>query len=274
MGEAEKMQEFGIIDFHTHLFPDRIAEGALKKISGEIGLDGGALYSDATAGGTERVLSPLGIKRAVVCNIAVSPEREEAVNDFAISLLKNPFFIPLGSIHPKSKNKGGEAERLYAAGIKGVKLHPDFMKVPLSDEGYGEIFSLLSRLGMFLLIHSGYNPFRKERALSSPEKIAKIKDKYGSLKIVAAHLGGFGMAERALFSLSGSGVYLDTSLSSLRGSESLYNIIEAFGEDYVLFGTDTPWSSPARELDFIKKSPLSDSRKEKILRSNALKLIL
>lgn len=268
------MQESGIIDFHTHLFPDRIAEGALKKISEQIGLSCGSLYSDATASGTERVLSPLGIKRAVVCNIAVSPEREEAVNDFAISLLKNPFFIPLGSIHPKSRNKEKEADRLLKAGIKGVKIHPDFMQTPLSDSGYGDVFSLMAERGMFVLFHSGYNPFREERALSSPEKIAKIKEKYDSLKIVAAHLGGFGMAERALCALSGSGVYIDSSLSSFRSGESVYNIIEAFGEDYIIFGSDTPWASPERELEFIENLPISDSQRRKILLSNALKLIL
>ena len=267
------MQESGIIDFHTHLFPDRIAEGALKKISEQIGLSCGSLYSDATASGTERVLSPLGIKRAVVCNIAVSPEREGAVNDFAISLLKNPFFIPLGSIHPKSRNKEKEADRLLKAGIKGVKIHPDFMKTPLSDSGYGDIFSLMAERGMFVLFHSGYNPFREERVLSSPEKIAKIKEKYDSLKIVAAHLGGFGMAERSVKALSGSGVYLDTSLSALSG-ENLYNIIEAFGEDYILFGSDTPWSNPRRELSFIQNLPVSEGAKRKILCFNALKLIL
>ena len=268
------MKEEGIIDFHIHLFPDRIAAGALKKISRQIGLGTDRLFSDATAEGTERALSPLGIDRAAVCNIAVTPEREESVNSFAISLLKNPFFIPLGSIHPKSKNKEKEIERLSSAGIKGVKLHPDFMSTPLSDEGYGEIFSLLSEAGMLALIHSGNNPFREERALSTPEKIAKIKERFPTLTLVAAHLGGFGMAERSLRALSGGGVYLDTSLSSLREGEYLYNIIEAFGEDYILFGSDTPWSNPEREVQFVKNLPISDEKKDKILRSNALKLIL
>lgn len=262
-----------IIDFHTHIFPDTLAARALSKISVQIGLSSGELYSDATALGTEKVLSKLGIDRAAVCNIAVTPEREGAVNSFAISLLKNPFFIPLGSVHPKSKNKENEIERLWISGIKGVKLHPDFMETPLSDEGYGEIFSLLSERGMFALIHSGNNPFREEAALSTPEKIAKIREKFDTLTIVAAHLGGFGMAERSVKALSGSGVYLDTSLSALSG-ENLYNIIEAFGEDYILFGSDTPWSNPRRELSFIQNLPVSEGAKRKILCFNALKLIL
>ncbi len=262
-----------IIDFHTHIFPDALAERALSKIRGQIGLSSGALYSDATASGTEKVLSKLGIDRAAVCNIAVTPEREEAVNSFAISLTRNPFFIPLGSVHPKSKNKEKEIDRLRTAGIKGVKLHPDFMATPLSDGGYGEIFSLLSEREMFALIHSGNNPFREERSLSTPEKIAKIKEKFDTLTIVAAHLGGFGMAERSVSSLAGSGVYLDTSLSAL-SEENLYNIIEAFREDYILFGSDTPWSNPKRELSFIQNLPISEGAKRKILYFNALKLIL
>ncbi len=45
-----------------------------------------ALSTDATAEGTERILSKMGISRAVVCNIATNPAREGRVNDFAISL--------------------------------------------------------------------------------------------------------------------------------------------------------------------------------------------
>ena len=268
------MKREGIIDFHLHLFPERIACGAIRKISEEIGMDAECLSSDATAVGTERVLSPLGIERAVVCNIAVSPDREEAVNSFALSLAHSRFFVPLGSLHPKSKNKEREIERLLLSGIKGIKLHPDFMKTPLSHSGYGEIFSLAERLGLFVLIHTGYNPFKEERALSTPEKIAKIKEKFDRLTLIAAHLGGFGMAERSFKALYGSGVYLDTSLSSLREEESLYNVMEAFGEDYILFGSDTPWSNPERELSFIENLPISETAREKILRENALRLIL
>ena len=264
-----------IIDFHVHLFPDRLAERALIKICNEIKLDRKNLHTKATADSTKKCLLPLGIKKAVVTNISVSADRERRVNDFAISLLDDSFFSPLGSVHPKSENIEKELLRLAESGIKGIKLHPDFMGLDLHSPLWDRIFRSAEELGLFVLLHSGYNPFADDAAYSTPEGILKIHEKHEKLKIIAAHLGGYGMAKRTLRTLVGTQVYLDTSLSYFRERESdlVYEILSTHSENRILFGSDSPWSSARAELEFIKKAPIEKERMQKILYKNAERVL-
>ena len=233
-------------------------------------------HTDGTAGGSEALLRPVGIDRAVVCNIATNAKQEPKVNGFAISLLeKGDFFSPLGSIHPDSEAKEEELDRLLAAGINGVKLHPDYVRVELTDPRYDEIFSLLSERGMFTVVHTGFDPVSPDKIHATPEMLLKTVEKYKNLKLIAAHMGGFMQSEKVLELLVGTNIYFDTSLSSIRASEheNLYKILDTHDENRILFGTDTPWTDPAAEIAFIENAPISDEKREKIFYKNAKKLL-
>ena len=70
-----------IIDFHTHCFPDALAEKALGKLSAIGNLP---THSDGTAAGTLAKMDACGIDRAVVLNIATNDRQTANVNRFAI----------------------------------------------------------------------------------------------------------------------------------------------------------------------------------------------
>ncbi len=266
-----------IIDFHTHNFPDSLAPKAMASLVVNCAANPDIIpHTDGTAAGAERLLSASGIDKAVVCNIATNPRQENKVNSYAISLLESDFFIPLGSLHPDSENKREELSRLREAGIKGIKLHPDYVGIELCDERYDEIFTLLCEFSMFCVVHAGYDPISPEKIHATPEMFRAVIDKYPDLKLVAAHMGGFAKAEGVIKHLVGTNIYLDTSLSSLRAGEKelLYRILSEHKEDRLLFGTDTPWTEPQREIEFIKNAPISDEKKEKIFYKNALSLLL
>ena len=265
-----------IIDFHTHNFPDALAPKAMAALKQNCADNPDIVaHTDGTAADAQKKLSAAGVDHAVVCNIATNARQEEKVNSYAISLVNSDFFIPLGSLHPDSENKRAELKRLSDAGIKGIKLHPDYVGIELSDTRYDEIFSLLCEYDMFCVVHAGYDPISPEKVHATPEMFRAVIDKYPDLKLVAAHMGGFAKAEGVLEHLVGTNVYIDTSLSSLRGYEKelLYKILSEHREDRLLFGTDTPWTEAAEEIEFIKNAPISEERKEKIFYKNALKLL-
>lgn len=265
-----------IIDFHTHNFPDSLAPKAMAALlSTDLSKTGIVAHTDGTAGEAKELLRAAGIDRAVVCNIATNTRQESKVNDYAISLKGSDFFCPLGSIHPYSEYKDLELCRLAEAGIKGIKLHPDYAGVLLSDSGYDEIFSLLSAFGFFVVVHAGYDPISPEKVHATPEMFRRIAEKYPSLRLVAAHMGGFNRAEEVYSTLVGTNVYIDTSLSSLRRGEreTLYKILGEHREDRILFGTDTPWANPKAELDFVLNAPIDEQRRTKILSENAKELL-
>jgi len=61
-----------IIDFHTHAFPDNIAERAIQKL--EIKSKAKA-YLNGTIDDLLRSMDKNGITRSVLCNIATRPEQ-------------------------------------------------------------------------------------------------------------------------------------------------------------------------------------------------------
>ena len=59
-----------VIDFHTHCFPDKIAERAIGKLSYVSG--GLKYYSDGTVDGLKKNMAAENVDAAVVLNIATN----------------------------------------------------------------------------------------------------------------------------------------------------------------------------------------------------------
>ena len=105
-------------------------------------------------------------------------------------------------------------------------------------------------------------------------------------------MGGWKCWQEAKELLPETGIYLDTAfalgemqpapdayrwkkedLQLLREDEFL-GLLEAFGTDRVLFGTDSPWADPETEVRKIKSLPLSRTEISRILVDNAERLLL
>lgn len=267
-----------IIDFHAHCFPDALAPRALQSLQ-ETRTEANLSEPPQTNGtslDTEKVLRGAGIDGAVICNIATNERQLKNVNSFAISLKTvSVFFFPLGSLHPDSAENESELDRLSAAGIRGVKLHPDYVKIPITDARFDAVFSLLEERGFFAVIHAGYDPISPNLQHATPKMISKVVKNHPNLKLVAAHTGGFKMSGEVLSELVGSTVYIDTSLSSEREDEwnNLHKIIKEHDSSRILFGTDTPWSNAKREVAFIENAPIRAALREKIFSENAKALL-
>ncbi len=265
-----------ILDFHTHCFPDALAPRAIEVLTKNCAAFGLVPNTDGTASGARRLLSHAGIDGAVVCNIATNERQETNVNSFAIAMQeKKDFFFPLGSLHPDSQRKEAELDRLAAAGIRGIKIHPDYVGIPISDPRFDEIFSLLEERGMFVVAHTGVDPISPDLVHATPKMLAEIIRRHPRLTLIAAHMGGYTLSREVLDTLVGTRIYLDTSLCARRVEEwdTLRQILKEHDSDRILFASDTPWSDPAAELAFILGSPLSEKTKEKILSGNALRLL-
>ena len=266
-----------IIDFHTHSFPDSLAPRAMESLKKTFSGGGFVkVQTDGTAKDAKRVLQQNGIDRAVVCNIATNAHQESKVNDFAIELAKTePFFAPLGSIHPDSEQMESELARLAEAGIKGIKLHPDYVGVFISDPRFDRIFSLLEERKMFCVMHTGYDPISPDLIHATPEMLADLIERHPKLTLIAAHMGGYAQAAGVVEHLLGKNIYFDTSLCHLRTGERdlLLRILREHPEDRLLFATDTPWGNPAKELRFLESAQLPAERMQRILYQNALELL-
>lgn len=265
-----------IIDFHTHCFPDKLAPRALDSLKSHAMENDIFPCTDGTQSGTESYIASVGVDYAVICNIATNARQQYNVNSFAIQLAEtSKTLIPLGSLHPEGEDKHGELSRLAAAGIRGIKIHPDYVNIEIDDPSYDEIFSLCSEYDFFVVTHAGLDPVSPEHIHASPEAILSVIKRYPKLKLVAAHMGGFACSAGVLEHLVGKNIWLDTSLSSHRPDEreGLIRILKEHDPDKLLFATDTPWALTSRELEFIFSAGLGDALTEKILYQNALALL-
>lgn len=264
------------IDFHTHAFPDALAPRAMEALLKNCAADASITpHTNGTAGDAQAHLLAAGIDRALVCNIATNARQEKNVNSFAISLSESDFFFPLGSVHPESEQIEAELDRLVAAGIRGIKLHPDYVHIPFDDARFAPILDGAAARGLFVVVHAGLDPISPDFIHCTPKMLSAVLARHQGLTLIAAHMGGFHMAAEVLAELVGKDIYLDTSLCSLREGEKplLHRILREHRADRLLFATDTPWSDPCAEIAFLEGAGLEAARLHAIFEGNAERLL-
>ena len=119
-----------IIDFHTHAFPDDLAE---KAVSG-LGYDSKLKPSyDGTIDGLLKSMDEAGIEKSVVLNIATKPSQAENIINWCLKV-RSERIIPFASIHPDNGNFPVIISRIKNEGIRGIKLHPMYQDFYADEE--------------------------------------------------------------------------------------------------------------------------------------------
>lgn len=259
-----------IIDFHIHVFPDKIALSAIETLSTRSNIPA---YTNGTIKDTLGKMKRDGVDVAVVQSIATNVKQTENVNNFAIQLNSNDNFIAFGSVHPHCDYKK-ELDRLADAGIKGIKLHPDYQDFYIDDPEMQPIYEYILKKGFILLFHTGLDAGLPEPVHATPERIMNIMGLISGEKVCLAHMGGFAMHEQVQDLLIGRDIYIDTScVSEFLGVDILINLIKAHRRDRVLFATDSPWTPIDGALATINGLDIDNEYKEMILGSNAQRLL-
>lgn len=259
-----------LIDFHTHCFPDKIAQKAVDKLSFASG--GLTPNTNGSLSGLKSLMSAQGVDKAVVLNIATNAHQQKSVNDFAAEINKGDI-ISFGSVFPESPDCLDELERIKSLGLKGVKLHPDYQGFSVDDEKMKPIYQKISRLGLITVFHAGFDYGFPPPYGATPDKMARAL-KWFSSPVIAAHWGGIDCEAGVLEHLSGKDIYFDTSFGY--GSMPKYfaqKIIDTHGADKILFGTDCPWHTAEMELKLLKTLEISSEDMEKITHLNAERLL-
>ena len=260
------------IDIHTHAFHPKIAYKAVDHLNN--------FYNVACAGdGTiDHLLARekhAGVDKCVVLCAATAPAQVIPANNYAMSLQKaHAEVIGFGTLHPGYANWEAELQRIKAAGLRGLKLHPDFQGFWLNDPRLLPIFEAAQKDFIFE-IHIGDN-ISPEKNPSCPYKLAAILDAFPGLTIIAAHLGGYRMWEHAMKVLGGrrrENLWFDTSsVTPFVTPEELRALLAAFPQERLLFGTDWPLYDPEEELGRLQRmAGLDDARLEAVM-SNAERL--
>ena len=261
--DKEIYGKYEIIDAHSHIFPEKIAENATVNIGHFYGIP----MSDC--GISDKLIesgNKIGVSHYLVCSVATTPHQVNSINHFiAEECEKHPSFIGLGAAHPDSENLEGDIEQIISLGLKGVKLHPDFQKFNADSPEAFKIYELIEdRLP--LMIHCGDNRYD----YSAPQRIANIHKNFPKLKIQAAHLGGYQRWEEAISCLKGlENVWFDISSSlAFISSETAVKMIRSYGIEKCFFGSDFPMWSHEDELERFLALGFSEEENRMILAEN------
>ena len=260
-----------LIDFHTHAFPERIAARAIGKLSVESG--GLVPQTDGTLASLKAEMARDGVDISVVHSIATNVRQQHSVNDFAIEMDRDPAIVAFGSIHPDAPDALEELERIAAAGLKGVKLHPEYQQFYVDDEKMKPIYRKISQLGLVTLFHAGFDCGFPPPYHCMPEHLLRALRWFDS-PVVAAHWGGAACGPQVLETLCAEPLYFDLSFGyAFMARPTAQAILDKHGPDKLLFGSDMPWHRPEWELRLLKTLDLSEEDREKILFRNAQALL-
>ena len=256
-----------IIDFHAHIYPDKLAVRGRQSICDFYGLE----YH--CTGSADVLLNEgklAGISEFLLLPVAVKPEHVQSINEFtAKEISEHKEFHGLGCVHADMDNILSEVERIKALGLKGVKIHPDTQRFAIDDK---RLYPMYDALGddMLLVVHCGDPRYDYSR----PERLKKVLDDFPKLRTVGAHLGGWSMFDEAFEYLKDTRCYVDiSSCIMFIGVEETKKYICKYGAERILFGTDFPLWNPVREVERFMSLDLSDIDREKIAHLNAQRLL-
>ena len=211
-----------------------------------------------------------GISKSLVCSCATTEHQVSSINDmFYAESLAHKEFVCLGTLHPAMDNPYAEIDKIVKYNLKGIKLHPDFQKFNIDDERMIDVYKYIAKCKLPVLFHTGDDRYD----YSSPKRLRRVVDKVPDLKCTAAHLGGYRKWDEAKKYLVHENVYVDTcsSLYFLPKEMSL-ELLDIYGEDKVLFGTDFPMQNATDELKLVESLNLSEEFKEKLFYKNFISL--
>ncbi len=261
------------IDFHTHIFPDKIAKQAVEALARESGE-----YQPHTDGTLSALLASMdtaGISASLVASIATRPAQSLAILEFSKEI-KSDRIYPLISFHPS--NDPDDVEDLFGQaqreGIYGVKLHPMYQGFSIDGKHMYGFYELMASFGFFVMFHTGFDVAFPGNTQAEIEKVRKIANWFKDLTIVCTHVGGWRQWDRIPLLRGCENVYTETSMTMPEMDDDRFiSLISQFDENRVLFGSDSPWTSQSEMLERTLRLNISDERKEKMLFSNAARML-
>ncbi|MBR1442561.1 MAG: amidohydrolase [Firmicutes bacterium] len=254
------MNEFEIIDFHTHPFIEK---------------EYNFCFYDDTVNSTEDFVKDMnesGISK--FCGSVIKRKDIEdfaeirKMNDEAVKLrdMLGDKYIPGIHIHPKFLEESiKEMNRMKEKGVKLIgELVPYLMGWDsYYDESMTEIYKEAQKLGYVISIHTKYEESMENAVKNFPE-ITFVAAHPGDRKVLDEHIERMKKYENYYLDLSGTGMFRYGMVRKL---------VKSVGSERLLFGTDYPICNPHMYVQAVIFEKISDRDKENIFSGTAKKLL-
>lgn len=260
----------GIIDFHTHAFADAIAARAITSLeqSGNI-----TAFHNGTIAGLLRSMDRAAISASVICSIATRPQQYQPILDWS-KAIRSERIIPLPSLHPADPLAIERLQEIHALGFIGIKLHPYYQDFFLDDQQLLPLYRAAAKLGLLVVVHTGFDIAYPRIRRCDPCRVINILETLPELRLITTHLGGWDDWEEVRTRLIGRPVYMELSLAlDFLEPELVRRLLLAHPTEYLLFGSDAPWSDQQASLDKLRQLELPSQVFAAITEENAARLL-
>ncbi|MCL1880068.1 MAG: amidohydrolase [Actinomycetia bacterium] len=252
-----------IVDAHSHIYPDPIAQKAAANVGEFYGVE---MASDGRVSSYLKQREAAGIRYSIAYSVALKPDNVVRINDFiAKAAATDPTLIGFAAMHQDCESLAAEVERCIAMGLKGFKIHPDSQRVNVDDPRLMRLYELIEgRLP--ITVHAG--DYRYD--YSHPRRIREVLHAFPQLTMNAAHFGGWSIYDLAVEYLEDERCFMDLSSAAVwLGRRRTRELIELYGPERILFGSDSPMFDPQDELERFFANELDARSSELILHRNA-----
>ncbi|NLF37153.1 MAG: amidohydrolase family protein [Clostridiaceae bacterium] len=261
-----------IIDIHTHVFPDELAQKAKDTLLKNINYR----YEPVTNLTKDSLIEKMnlwGIDISVVHPVITKKTQLKNTNLWAQSI-SDDRIISFGGIYPHTEDYKKDIDFVCSLGLTGLKFHAEYQNFEIDSAEMLRIYDYAFTKGLIIMHHAGADHGMPPPYKSNPKKIAYVADQLRGGIMIAAHLGSHNMWDDVERYLMGKNVYLDTSMGfEYYSEEQFLRIVKAHGADKILFGSDSPWSNAKNEIDTISRLPIDQETKDMILGNNAKRIL-
>ncbi len=262
-----------VIDFHTHIFPDKIAARTIEKLE-EVG--GSKAFTDGTLAGLKKSMRDSAIDICVVLPVVTRPSQFDTVNSYAAKITGKDGILSFGGIHPDSEDYREQLNIIKRMGLLGIKLHPDYQETYVDDPKMVQIIRYAAEIGLIVVLHAGIDIGLPEPVHCPPKRTAAMLRQIdnANAKIILAHTGGYGQWDDVEEYIVAKNVYMDISYSlGIINKDQFIRIIRDHGADRILFASDSPWGGQRETLEQLKKVELTEEELDRILYRNAEEIL-
>ena len=194
---------FKVFDIHTHTYPEAISEKACINLGKFYNF---TVYGKGTYAHLESQAEANNVGGYLLFSVATNAHQVPKVNTSIADLVKlsrSHGFRTYGfaGMYQDYPDFEGEIDRCIGLGLCGVKIHPDIQEVDINDPRLFPLYEIMQAKGMRLYLHMGDD--RPQYRFSEAGKLVDVLERFPSLVVVAAHLGGYKAWDNAVDLLSG-----------------------------------------------------------------------
>jgi len=184
---------------------------------------------------------------------------------------KHPQIFPCFVLMPDLTGEFPELESYIGEnGVRAVKLYPRLHRYFFDEYTCGKIFEILEKSEIPLFIEAGRG-FNQNYNQASFDEIEKVCSAHPDLKIVIQ--GGRWEEARRIFALMKRFKNLYLEISSFQINGGIEYLVENFGSERILFGSEFPLKSIGSARAFVDYSNINDEDKSNIAGLNLARLL-